>query len=97
MATIYWIPHDKRAEHQQMVQVGLSRMIPDYLGEACWSCHGSGYNERSFWECQMCEGTGMQVAGHPAPMSVLNQVLVAAEPVTKMKKFLKGETQGDGI
>lgn len=82
---------DVLAARAEAVKRGLSLMPPQFLAKLCWSCNGAGEYRQTYnlgcgmgsmkmmGCCDHCAGTGLQVCHKPAPSSVLNQVLEAAE------------------
>lgn len=78
-------------EHAKRLKLGLARMKPGFLAEICWACKGTGRYEQSYnagcgmgyyrmnGDCEYCKSRGLLMAAGPAPLSVVNQVIVATE------------------
>ena len=70
---------------------GLSLMRPGFAAELCWRCDGVGEYDQLYnmgcgmgmsnWkgDCEYCKGVGLLQGDKPAPPSVINQVITAAE------------------
>lgn len=78
------IPWGKGEEHAGKLRAGLVAMGPSYLASLCYWCEGTGI--RNHEHCDVCGrgkpyGTalGLLMDRVPAPDSVVNQVLIAAE------------------
>ena len=75
----------------EIIHRGLACMPANFVARLCPVCKGSGRYEQMFTAgcgggyyrsnsyCDYCEGEGLLVVDKPAPMSVVNQVRVAAE------------------
>lgn len=67
--------------HKAKLVKGLATLGPDFLASLCWWCDGS--TKREFESCNVCSDNGygsalgLLVGGKPAPVSVVNQVLIA--------------------
>lgn len=86
----HYIEYDKIKEHADKLKWGLSVLGPNFTAILCWWCNGTTY--RNYRMCEVCGrdrvhggalgllykpiGNGRSM---PAPESVVNQVLVAAE------------------
>lgn len=73
--------------HAQKLKRGLAALGPDFGVIICWWCEGTTLHR--FEQCDVC-GKGYQQmplgllqGNNPAPASVVNQVLVAAEREVK--------------
>jgi hypothetical protein len=71
-------------QHADKLKRGLKRLGSAYVAEICFWCDGKG--TRKFEHCHVCGagkfyGTalGLLINNKPAPDSVVNQVLLAAE------------------
>ncbi|MGH7487826.1 MAG: hypothetical protein ACREMY_19825 [bacterium] len=70
--------------HAQKLKRGLAALGPEFCAFICWWCHGTTLHR--FEQCNVC-GKGfsemplglLQGDNKPAPSSVVNQVIVAAE------------------
>lgn len=78
------VPYDKRDEHAKLLRAGLTALGPNFLASICYWCEGD--TMRNHEHCDVCGrdkpyGTalGLLMGNRPAPESVVNQVLVAAE------------------
>lgn len=78
----YYHVHDLEG-HQAALHRGLEVLGPDFVAQICWWCKGT--TNHNYWGCEVCgppgKGSplGLLVNNEPAPYSVVNQVLVAAE------------------
>lgn len=80
------IEYDKGGEHAAKLHRGLKILGPDFTAIICWWCKGTTYH--CYEPCSVCgkgrnRWTGLGLlyypSSEPAPESVVNQVLVAAE------------------
>ncbi len=67
----------KEHKHVATLKFGLFRLGEDFLAQVCWKCEGT--TKYDYWGCAICGATGLLQGNEAAPLSVLNQVLVAAE------------------
>jgi hypothetical protein len=79
-----YVQHDKREEHAAKLKAGLARLGPSFVARLCYWCEGN--TMRNFEHCSVCgrgrfygSALGLLICNEPAPESVVNQVLVAAE------------------
>lgn len=87
----YSIAHGRAQEHADDLRRGLAALPTEFYADVCGLCDGLGeYKQRftagcgggtflSIGGCPMCDGTGLMQGSNSAPMSVRNQVLVAAK------------------
>lgn len=84
------VPLDGRERHAKQLKLGLTALGPEFLASLCYWCEGEtskgGWSD--YGHCQVCGrgkpyGTtlGLLQGAQPAPESVVNQVLVAADRV----------------
>lgn len=85
------VPYGEGAAHAEKLKRGLQALGPWFLARLCWWCHGTTMPARSTGDygghCNVCGkdhpyGTALGLLtgdSQPAPESVVNQVLVAAE------------------
>ena len=71
-------------KHAERLKQGLAVLGPNFVAKLCWWCDGT--TMRKFEPCNVCgkgrvywAGLGLLIGNEPAPESVVNQVLVAAE------------------
>lgn len=81
----------RTAKHADALRRGLTKLGPTFFASICY-CEGHGeivqhYNVgcgggfiRMMGPHDFCGGRGLLQGDQPAPLSVLNQVLVAGEP-----------------
>lgn len=86
MTRSYAIAYGRQEEHAAALKRGLAKMAPGFTAELCPSCAGKGSRTTYSEGCEHCDGVGLcQGVGHryswmrPAPLSVVNQVLVAGD------------------
>lgn len=78
-----YVQHGEEDAWVAKLSAGLVALGAEFLAQFCWWCHGT--TRRDYEHCQVCGkygyGTaqGLLVGNEPAPASVINQVLVAAE------------------
>jgi hypothetical protein len=80
-----FVSWNEREAHAEALKRGLARLGPDFAAQLCWWCEGT--TSHRFEHCSVCGygkfcGTALgllQGDSKPAPESVVNQVLVAAE------------------
>lgn len=80
-----FIPFDEADAHKDKLERGLKVLGPEFLAQLCWWCNGATYHR--YERCEVCSKdgcnyvlpTGLLVGSNSAPLSVVNQVLVAAE------------------
>ncbi len=70
--------------HAEKLKQGLIKLGSNYVAIICWWCEGKGF--RKFEHCTVCgknkpyaTGLGVLINNQPAPESVVNQILVAAD------------------
>jgi hypothetical protein len=82
----YSIAYGRAEEHAAALKRGLAQMVPGFTATLCRGCGGAGtpLNGGFGRACEECGGMGLcQGIGRPygwrrpAPLSVVNQVLVA--------------------
>jgi hypothetical protein len=88
----FYIPYGEGEEHAKTLKNGLAALPSDFRAELCFMCEGIGEYEqtytvgcgggyyRSMGKCDYCGGIGLRQGDGfiaPAPLSVLEQVLVA--------------------
>lgn len=85
------IPWNTTRQHADDLHAGLKALGPDFIAKICYWCNGTG--TRGFEQCSECGrgkpyGTslGLLQGLAPAPDSVVNQVLVAAERLRTCKE-----------
>lgn len=88
--TAYSIAYGREKTHAAALKLGLSSLPPNFVAEVCGVCLGEGAYRQLFNAgcgggmyymysgCDYCDGTGLTVAGRPAPSSVVAQVLEKA-------------------
>ncbi len=71
-------------EHAKKLKLGLSRLGNNFVAELCWWCEGTTQHKHE--HCSVCGkdkpygcALGLLINNKPAPESVVNQVLVAAD------------------
>lgn len=83
---MYSIAYGRTAEHAAALKRGLERMCEGFTAELCGICEGHGERRQRYIEgmmmgpCDYCGATGLRQGDEvraPAPLSVVNQVLVA--------------------
>lgn len=84
------IAYGRTAEHAKQLAAGLARLPAGFIAEVCPLCKGEGERSqlftagcgggyhRSIAGCDFCDGTGLLQGTKPAPDSVREQVLNAA-------------------
>lgn len=90
------IPYDRRHEHAAALRAGMTCMPANFVAQVCPICDGKGEYEQTFragcgggyyrsgGDCAYCQETGMVIiTGHPAPVSVVEQVLTAGRRAAK--------------
>lgn len=87
----HFIVYGRENEHKAQLEAGLKALGPKFLAQLCWWCDGT--TRHKYESCNVCGkhgyclGLGLLVGNEPAPHSVVNQVLVAAEKIEEGKKF----------
>lgn len=78
------VHYDESVAHAERLVRGLAVLGPNFLAKLCWWCNGT--TRHNFECCDVCAhertygmGLGLLLCGKPAPESVVNQVLMAAE------------------
>lgn len=78
------ITYGTESIHAAKLKAGLAKLGPSFVATICYWCDGTGH--RKYECCDVCGrgrpyGTslGLLINNTPAPESVVNQVLVAAE------------------
>lgn len=82
--------HPHVEEHSLNLTRGLARLPDDFTARICEVCLGKGEYEQTYCDgpngsmrltggCDYCDGMGLLVGSKPAPMSVVQQVLNAAD------------------
>lgn len=78
------IPYGEGDTHAAKLKRGLAILGPTYAAQLCWWCNGT--TSRKFEHCTVCSkgrgygfALGLLIGNEPAPDSVVNQVLVAAD------------------
>lgn len=74
-------------QHSEKLKHGLEVLGSNFVARICWCCDGTTDKrpEFGFGSCERCSnngyatGLGLLINGKPAPVSVVNQVLIAAE------------------
>jgi hypothetical protein len=81
---VKFITYGEEETHAAKLRAGLAKLSPQFVAEVCWWCDGTGRHK--FEHCTVCGadkmyGTalGLLINNRPAPESVVNQVLVAAD------------------
>lgn len=79
-----FVTYGTEQEHAKKLKTGLAKLGPSFLAEICWWCDGT--TMRKFEHCSVCgkgrqygSALGLLIHNEPAPESVVNQVLVAAD------------------
>lgn len=79
-----YVHYGEGPAHKEKLVRGLAALGPGFLAQLCWWCNGTTRHE--FESCDVCAndraygtGLGLLLCGKPAPVSVVNQVLIAAE------------------
>jgi hypothetical protein len=79
-----FVPYGEGKAHQAKLRRGLKALGPDFVAHLCWWC--DGLTTRDFGHCDVCgkgrfygSALGVLIGNTPAPESVVNQILVAAE------------------
>ncbi len=79
-----FVTYGEGNKHAERLKRGLAILGPPFVAKLCWWCHGTTTHQ--FESCDVCGkdrayGTalGLLIGNTPAPESVVNQVLVAAE------------------
>jgi DnaJ-class molecular chaperone len=78
-------------DHATKLRAGLAALGSGFLASICGICKGEGQHGQTYTvgcgggyfrmrgDCEYCDGQGLTQYYRPAPRSVVNQVLVAAE------------------
>jgi len=81
---VKFITYGEEEAHAAKLRVGLAKLGPNFVAEVCWWCNGTG--RHNYEHCDVCGkskfyGTalGLLINNEPAPESVVNQVIVAAD------------------
>lgn len=78
------VPYGQGDEHAARLKRGLQVLGPNFIATLCYWCDGTTVH--GFERCNVCgrgkaygEALGLLQGNTPAPESVVNQVLIAAE------------------
>ena len=78
------VTYGTEVEHQAKLKLGLQKLGKSFVAQLCWKC--DGLTKAPFEPCSICgkgryygSSLGLLIGNEPAPESVVNQVLVAAE------------------
>ena len=79
------------ARHAANLKTGLTELGDEFLAELCPLCEGEGATLQTYTAgcgrgyykargpCELCKGASLVIGGKPAPKSVIQQVIVAAD------------------
>lgn len=87
-----FIRFNDQEAYKAALERGLKAMVPGFCAKLCWWCDGTTQRKNTidpgqYEHCEICGkdgyGTaqGLLIENEPAPASVVNQVLMAAERV----------------